>query len=204
MKSPYNNPPDSGSGGSSLVSPTAENDVLMGGGSPLVWAKKTLAELKSALSLLLASSADINAGTDNAKFVTADALAGSNIGTQVVQMVIFDAAADVIAGDGKGYFVVPPELNGMNLVRVAATVLTAGTTNATTIQIHNVTDNQDMLSTLMNIESTESSTRTSGTPGTIDATHDDVVTGDLLRIDVDGVSTTAPKGLIVEMAFALP
>jgi hypothetical protein len=58
-----------------------------------------------------------------------------------------------------------------------------------------------MLSTGMNIESGETSTRTSAAPGTIDTAHDDVATGDVLRIDLTSVSTTAPKGLIVEMVF---
>jgi len=118
--------------------------------------------------------------------------------------MVFAAATNVAVGDGKAYFVVPDELDGMNLVRVAATVVTAGTTNSTTIQIANVTDAVDMLSTLMAIETTETSTRTSTTPGVIDTTKDDVATGDVLRIDVDAVSTTAPKGLIVEMVFQLP
>jgi hypothetical protein len=151
-----------------------------------------------------ATSTTVNTGTATDEAVTPDALAGSNIGTEVVEVAVFAPTTDVAVGDGKAYFIVPTELNGMNLVRVAATVITAGTTNATTVQIANVTDSVDMLSTLMNIESTETSTRTSATPGTIDTTHDDVATGDVLRIDVDAVSTTAPKGLIIEMAFQLP
>lgn len=151
-----------------------------------------------------ATSAEINTGTEATKPVSPDALAGSNAGCRIVQIAVIDFATDITTGDGKAYFVVPTELNGMNLIRVAATVITAGTTNATTIQIANVTDAVDMLSTLMNIESTETSTRTSATPGTIDTSKDDVATGDVLRIDIDAVSTTAPKGLIVEMVFQLP
>ena len=44
---------------------------------------------------------------------------------------------------------------------------------------------------------------TSGT-GTVDTSHDDVATGDIIRIDVDTLSTTKPKGLIVTLAFRLP
>ena len=124
--------------------------------------------------------------------------------TRSVQLVVFDYITNVATGDGKAYFVIPNELTGMNLVRVAATVITAGTTNSTTIAIYNLTDAQEMLSTLMAIETTETSTRTSATPGVIDTTKDDVVTGDILRIDVDAISTTPPKGLIIEMVFELP
>lgn len=125
---------------------------------------------------------------------------------RVAQIAVFEYTTDVAIGDGKAYFVVPNELNGFNLARVAATVITAGTdTGSTTIAIYNVTDSQDMLSVSMAIEQGETSTRTSATPGTIDTIHDDVATGDVLRIDVDAVTTaTAPKGLIVEMVFQLP
>lgn len=44
-------------------------------------------------------------------------------------------------------------MNGMNLVRANAVVNTAGTTNATTIDIYNVTDSHDMLSTAISIAS---------------------------------------------------
>jgi hypothetical protein len=127
-----------------------------------------------------------------------------DVGKKSVELVIFDFATDVAVGEGKFYFIVPDEMNGMNLVRVAATVITAGTTNTTTVAIRNVTDSQEMLSANMAIETGETSTRSSATPGTIDTAHDDVATGDVLAIDVDAVSTTAPKGLIIEMVFQLP
>lgn len=201
--------------GGAYDAPTADSDMLFGQDDPLKWEKKTLAEGKTILGINaatdatsgvveLATAAEINTGTDTGRAICPDALAGSIFGKKTIQIMVFDAATDVATGDGKAYFVIPDELTGMNLVRVAATVITAGTTNSTTIAIYNVTDAQEMLSTLMAIETTETSTRTSATPGVIDTTKDDVVTGDVLRIDVDTVSTTAPKGLIVEMVFQLP
>jgi len=121
-----------------------------------------------------------------------------------VEIKVVDYTTNVAVGDGQAHFIVPEEMAGMKLVRVAATVITAGTTNSTTIQIHNVTDNVDMLSTVMSIESGEKSTRTSASPGVIDTAHNDVAAGDDLSFDVKTVSTTAPKGLIVEMSFRLP
>ena len=88
----------------------------------------------------------------------------------------------------------------MNLVRANAYVNTAGTTNATTIDIYNVTDSQDMLSTAISI----ASGGTAGTAGTVNASYDDVATGDILRVDVTSMSTTAPKGLMVVLEFRLP
>jgi hypothetical protein len=159
---------------------------------------------ETAAGVTYCSAAEINTGTEAAKAVSPDTLAGSNMGAKVVQVVVFDYTTDVATGNGKAYFVVPDELTGMNLVRVAATVITAGVTGSTTIGIYNLTDTHQMLSVSMAIETGETTTRTSATPGTIDAGEDDVVTGDILRIDISAISTTAPKGLIVELVFALP
>jgi hypothetical protein len=121
-----------------------------------------------------------------------------------VSIQVFDGATNTATGDGKFYFTIPEELNGMNLVGVHAAVVTAGTTNTTDIQIANVTDSVDMLSTKLTIDTGETSSATAATAAVIDTTKDDVVTNDLLRIDVDAVSTTAAKGLIVRLRFALP
>lgn len=153
----------------------------------------------------LAIASEVTTGTDAARAVTPDGLAGSTIfGTKAIGIICFDYTTNTAVGDGKGYICIPPSLNGMNLVGVSACVITAGTTNTTDIQIANVTDSVDMLSTKMTIDSTELSTATAATAAVIDTTKDDVATGDLLRIDVDAISTTAAKGLIVTLEFRLP
>ena len=115
-------------------------------------------------------------------------------------IAVFERSASVTTGDGKADLVIPSTLNGMNLVRAQAVVITAGTTNATTIAIYNVTDSQEMLSVNISIASGDKV----ATVGTIDTDHDDVVTNDVLRVDVDAVSTTAPLGLIVVLEFETP
>lgn len=147
-----------------------------------------------------ATAAETNTGTSTTKYVSPDGLAGSYAGTKSVSIQVFDGATDVATGDGKAYITIPEALNGMNLVRAQATVVTAGTTNATTVMIHNLTDAQDMLSGAISI----ASAGTTGTVGTINTTYDDVATNDRIRIDVDSVSTTAPKGLVVVLEFRLP
>jgi hypothetical protein len=122
----------------------------------------------------------------------------------VVGIQVVDSGTDTATGDGKAFYEVPEEINGMNLIACGTTVYTAGTTNTTDVQLRNVTDSVDMLSTKITIDSTETSSRTAATAAVIDATKDDVVTGDRLAIDVDAVSTTAAKGLYVWMRFALP
>ena len=117
---------------------------------------------------------------------------------------VYGGAVSLSTGDGKAYFTVPEQLNGMNLSAVHARVVTAGTTNTTDIEIYNVTDSTDMLSTTLTIDSTETGSDTAATPAVIDTDKDDVATNDLLRIDIDQVSTTAPKGLVVRLEFDLP
>ncbi len=141
----------------------------------------------------------VNTGTSTTGVVTPDSLAGSYAGTKSLSVQVFDGTTDVATGDGKAYITIPEALNGMNLIRAQATVVTAGTTNATTVMIHNKTDAADMLSGAISI----ASAGTVGTVGTINGSADDVATNDVLRIDVDSVSTTAPKGLMVVLEFRL-
>jgi len=152
----------------------------------------------------LATTAETNTGTDTGRTVTPDALAGSYAGTKGIGLVIVDFTTDVATGDGKMYFHVPVSMSGMNLVTVHAEVITAGTTNTTDIQVHNLTQSTDMLSTVITIDSGETGSDTAATAAVIDTGNDDVITNDLLRIDVDAISTTAPKGLIITLEFRLP
>lgn len=148
----------------------------------------------------LATTAETNTGTDTARAVTPDGLAGSYAGTKSVSISVTAPTENTATGDGKAYITIPEALNGMNLVRATATVVTAGTTNATTIQIYNVTQTADMLSGLISI----ASGGTVATAGTIDTANDDVATNDVLRVDVDTISTTPAKGLMVILEFRLP
>ena len=145
-----------------------------------------------------ASSAEINTGTDETKYVTPDALAGSNAFTKPVQQYCVEWGTELAVEDGVGYIEIPAELNGMNLISARARVGTPGVTGNTTFDIYNVTDSQSMLSSAITI----ASGATSGT-GTVDTAHDDVATGDLIRIDCDTLSDTKPKGLIITLAFRL-
>ena len=152
----------------------------------------------------LAIASEVNTGSDTGRAITPDALAGSNLGTRSLQVTAFDYETDVAVGDGAAYVTVPSSYAGMNLVAVHARVITAGTTGTTDIQIHNLSQTADMLTTKITIDTTETGSDTAATAAVIDTSNDDVASWDILRIDVDAVSTTAPKGLIVTMEFRLP
>lgn len=147
-----------------------------------------------------ASVSDVNTGTDTTNAINSDVLAGSYAGTKSVQVSVTGPTENATTGNGKGYVTIPAACNGMNLVRATATVVTAGTTGASTVQIRNVTQAADMLSGVISI----ASGGTVATPGTVDAAEDDVATDDVISIDVDSVSTTPPKGLMVILEFRLP
>jgi len=121
-----------------------------------------------------------------------------------IQMVLFDFTTDVATGDGKFYFHIDSSLDGNDLIDVHAEVITAGTTGTTDIQINNVTQATDMLSDKLTIDTGETGSDTAAAAAVIDTANDDVAENDLIRVDVDAVSTTAPKGLIITLGFRTP
>jgi len=121
-----------------------------------------------------------------------------------IQLTVVDFTTDVATGDGKFYFHIDSTLGGMDLVDVHAEVITAGTTGTTDIQINNVTQGADMLSTVITIDSAETGSDTAAAAAVIDTANDDVAENDVIRIDVDAISTTAPKGLLITLGFKTP
>jgi hypothetical protein len=152
----------------------------------------------------LTVASEVTTGTSTTLAITPDSLAGSNYGIKYISVVVFATDTDVAIGDGKAFFHIPPGVNGMNLVYAHGAVYTAGTTNSTTVQVHNLTQTADMLTALIEIETTEVGSDTSDPGVTIDTANDDVATNDRIRIDVDSVSTTAPLGLVITLGFQLP
>ena len=116
---------------------------------------------------------------------------------------IFEGATNCATGDGKAYFTIPISLTGKDITAVHAAVVTAGTTGTMDIQIANVTDTADLLSTKLTIDSAETDSSTAATPYVINAATDDVATNDLWRVDIDAVHTTPAKGLIVRIQFTI-
>ncbi len=116
---------------------------------------------------------------------------------------ITDDATALTTGDGKMTFVVPVFINGYNLVFAHAYCTTASSSGTPEFQIANVTDSQDMLSTKITIDANEYSSHTAATAPAINASYDDVATGDRLRIDCDTAGTGA-KGITLILGFEKP
>ena len=124
----------------------------------------------------------------------------------VNRTLIVKCVADGIGpavGNGITHITIPSTLNGKNLLSVEAHVYTAGTGGSlTNIQIHNLTDAQDILSTPITIDLNEKDSSTEATPPVISG-NNNVSTGDVLRIDVDAVATNT-LGLEIRMVFTSP
>lgn len=113
--------------------------------------------------------------------------------------VVSDTAT-VATGDGQFIFAIPSDLNGRSLTSAAAYVTTVSSSGLPTVQIRNVTQTADMLTTKVTIDVSEFTSYTAATPAVIDTANDDVATGDLIAIDVD-VAGTGTKGLGVILGF---
>jgi hypothetical protein len=122
---------------------------------------------------------------------------------QTVQIMVTDpSGSDLASGDGQGpRFWITDDLDGLNLVDVAACVSTpSGSGGPILVQIHNVTQAVDMLSTRINIDDSENCSYDATTQPVIDTGNDDVAEGDQLRFDVDDAGSGA-KGLAVSLEF---
>ncbi len=96
----------------------------------------------------------------------------------------------------------PAHLDSFDLVEVHAEVITAGTTGTIAIQIHNVDNALDMLSTKLTVDSAETGSDTAAAAAVINTSNDHVNENDMLRIDIDTVHTTPSKGLVLTLGFA--
>jgi len=151
----------------------------------------------------LAIASEVNTGTSDALAVTPDSLAGSYAGRKTVYMKVLAEDAAPTVTNGLMHFTVPSELNGMNLIDADAVVKTASSSGLPTFGIYNLTDTVEMLSTDITLDTTELNSYTAATQPVVDAAHDDVVTGDIIRIDCSVIGT-GTLGLDIILVFGLP
>lgn len=162
----------------------------------------------------IATAAETSTGTDATRAVSPDGLAGSNVfGTKVIPIQVFDGATAITSGDGKAYVRVPAQLNGMNIVSAAMSVVVKSTTGKPTVQIARGRQSSatsdftysDVLSASrkLTVDVSEYDSRHAVSAAIINPANDDLATGDLLRIDVDASGNPA-KGLNINIICQLP
>lgn len=161
--------------------------------------EEVLWELREAIDLAIIGSGVATHGNEahSPDFAIKDAE------KRIMYVRVIDLSMPLIAGDSTTKIIVSSELNGMNLINAHAAIYSVSTSGLPTIQIHNLTDTVDMLTTPITIDVGELSSYTALTQPEIDVDNDDVVTGDVLRVDVDGAGTSV-SGLDVILTFTLP
>lgn len=203
--------------GSTLILPTGANITTAAGdtacfiseGSDVVrcvaYSRASGAALVGG-GLSAASTGDVNTGTSTSVAITPDALAGSNFGMKTIEVMLSDPGGTAVTtGDGKAFIRITSDLNGMNLVGCGAVLDTAGTGGGYLMQLRRkrAGSDVDMLSTRISIDSGENDSADAGAPAVINASNDDVATGDRIYFDRDGIPTGG-KGDVVWMQFQLP
>lgn len=159
----------------------------------------------------LATTGETTIGTDTTRTITPDGFAHSSHGQRIVTLLVSDPQGSAITtGDGKVCFRVPTAFNGMNLILVGASCSTVSSSGAPAVQVRrsrrtNATtrSDADMLSTGITIDQSEFDTVDAATPAVVNGSNDDVVTGDMIYIDIDTAGTGC-KGLVVNLSFQLP
>ena len=128
---------------------------------------------------------------------------GSDPVSGVLFIKVFSDTTIVTTGDGKFIFEVSRDMAGTNLVEIETYVTTVSSSGKPTVQIRNVTQAVDMLTTKCEIDASEKNSKDAATQAVIDLANDDVAWGDHIAIDVD-VAGTGAKGLGVDLTFQAP
>jgi len=158
-----------------------------------------------------ASSAEVDLGISDTLTVTPQALLHSVTGSRVCSIQVLSGTSALSVVNGKAYIRIPSALNGMNLVMCGIQVVVKSTSGLPTVILtrgrqENPTSDftyVSMLSTALTIDANEYDSSTATTAYVIDATKDDVLTGDIIRIDITGAGT-GTLGLNLTMTFQLP
>lgn len=106
-------------------------------------------------------------------------------------------------GDGKAYWAVPAGLNGYRVAAVQADVTTVSSSGTPTIQLAEVVDGVDILSTRITIDASEKSSKDATAAPVVNAANAVLNTGNQVRVDVD-VAGTGTKGLMVTLTLNGP
>jgi 2-hydroxy-3-keto-5-methylthiopentenyl-1-phosphate phosphatase len=121
---------------------------------------------------------------------------------KTVEIKVFDDTTTITTGDGKYIWVVPSQFSTRKILAVFATVTTVSSSGLPTIQIANITNANDVLSTAITIDASEFTSDTAATPAVVNSSNNTLATGDRIRVDVD-VAGTGAKGLSVGLIIGV-
>jgi hypothetical protein len=109
----------------------------------------------------------------------------------VLEIKVIDDASVITVGDGKFIFAISEDLNGASFTAAEAYITDASSSGLPTVQIRNVTDSVDVLSTRVTIDVGEFTSYTAVTRSVVNTANAILATGDLIAIDVDVAGTVA-------------
>lgn len=109
----------------------------------------------------------------------------------------------VSTGDGKFIFGIPDDLNNARLWDCFIYITTVGSA-VLRVQIANLTQGYDFLTTRLEIEAGDTTSYQATTQKVINPTHPPVETGDLISIDVDNAGGGTAQGLGIGLEFNPP
>ena len=155
------------------------------------------ASLTAAGKVELATTAEIDTGTDTGRAIPIDQFVASNRNVRYVIIRLLAAATATTVSTTVGGDVEFPFTG--TIIEVGAYVDTAGTTNLTTVDINKA--GTTILSTKITIDSTEKSSRTAATAPVISVSS--ITAGDILTFDIDAIQTTAALGLSVRIGVRM-
>lgn len=114
----------------------------------------------------------------------------------IIEIIVLEQATAPTIADGVLSFFIPNAYSGKKIKDAQACVNTPSTSGLPSVALYNVRKTADILSTNITIDINEQTSYTAATPSVVDATNNDLLTGDEIRIDVDAIGTNT-KGLIV-------
>ena len=151
----------------------------------------------------LATIEETDVGTDAGRAVTPDGLSGSIYGKKYLHIKVVDDATVLTTGDGKFIFRLPNDFAGMNLVAVEMFVTTVSSSGLPTVQLRNITQAADILTTKITIDSGELDSNDASAAVSINTSEDDYTSADQIAVDVD-ISGTGAKGLGLLLTYQTP
>lgn len=121
-------------------------------------------------------------------------------GEAVYSIKVFRDDIEVATGDGRFIFEVPEDLDGASLIRVEGYVTTVSSSGGLTVQVRNITQAHDMLSTGITIDVSELNSKDASSQPAVNGSNATVAWGDQIAVDVDNAGSGA-KGLGVILFF---
>lgn len=158
----------------------------------------TAASLTAAGKVELATTAEINTGTDSTRAMPVDQYVASNRNVRYVLYRVVEATTDTATATTKGGDLEFPFTG--TITEIGAYVDTAGTTGTMTVDV-NLNGTTIMTTNKITIDSTEKSSRTAATAPALTTTA--ITAGDLITVDIDAIHTTAAKGLTIRLGVRL-